>query len=61
MNESSVRSLADKDKYIRKTAILNTANMLEDSVKKNRYVDIGLGTEIGHIWCNGNGHHKRQA
>jgi len=47
MNESSVRSLADKDKYIRKTAILNTANMLEDSVKKNRYVDIGLGTEIG--------------
>lgn len=47
MNESSVRSLADKDKYDRKTAILNTANMLEDSVKKNRYVDIGLGTEIG--------------
>lgn len=44
-NESSVRALlaaAEKDD---KDAILGTANLIKEQVKKNEYVDFGAGTE----------------
>lgn len=46
INESSVRSLLDDAKAARNDLNRKTADILKDYVDKNRYVDIGPGTEI---------------
>lgn len=44
-NESSVRALLSASEKDDKDAILGTANLIKEQVKKNEYVDFGAGTE----------------
>lgn len=46
VNESTVRSLADPTRRVRSEMTANTAKALKDSLKKNKYLDIGKGTEL---------------
>lgn len=46
INESSVRSLLDEGRKNRMNEALDTAKTIKEFVDKEKYVDIGLGTEI---------------
>lgn len=45
LNESTVRSLLNDTIHERKQVVTNIANALKDAVKKQKYVDIGVGVE----------------
>lgn len=47
INESTVRSLLDPAKAARTSVLENTANMLEDQMGEKKYLDVGLGSEVG--------------
>lgn len=46
INESSVRSLLNPAAKERSNITNTTANMLKDQVTKNKYIDVGVGTEL---------------
>lgn len=50
-NESSIRSILNEDTYKRKTQLENTANLLKDKIENNRFIDVGVGTEL-HMGIN---------
>ena len=47
VNESTVRSLLDESRAARTDVLMNTANMLESEMGNKKYLDIGLGSEVG--------------
>lgn len=44
-NESSIRALLDPTLQARSNEVSNMANLLKDSIKENKYIDVGLGVE----------------
>lgn len=45
INESSVRDLLNDELHERAMVLTNVSNVLRDAVKKNKYIDIGVGVE----------------